>query len=302
MADIKEINDTLGTNLNGLSWLEKTQANGITKLATTTCAALALILITATSAWAKTVMVTGSNRGIGFEFVSQYAADGWDVIATSRSPSDDRELQALAAEMPNITVETLDVTDLGEIKALAAKYAGQPIDVLINNAGMIGDRERQSWGNLDQGLFEQMMAVNVFGPLKVSEAFADHVAASSDKKIIVISSTSGSISSVRSPPGTPYYAISKAAVNMAMKGVAERVRSQGIAVGIFMPGGVDTRMLRQAFGLSQTEAEEREDFDYRGFDPLSPEESVSAMRATIERLDLTRSGMFQNYDGSELPW
>ena len=174
--------------------------------------------------------------------------------------------------------------------------------MLVNNAGMIGDRPRQAWGDLDKGLFDQIMAVNVFGPLKVSEAFVGHVAVSEDKKIIVISSVSGSIASVRGAPGAPYYSISKSAVNMAMRGTAMRLKEQGITVGILHPGGVDTRMLRQAFGMSKAEAEAAEDFDYRGFRPLTTEESVSQMRTTIAGLTLDSSGDFLSYDGSTIPW
>lgn len=262
----------------------------------------AAVLFFAGDVAAKTVLVTGSNRGIGLEFVTQYAANGWDVIATSRSPGDDDDLQALARSNPKVVVEELDVTDLDEISALAAKYDGAAIDVLINNAGMFGDRAGQTWGQLDRELFDQVMAVNVFGPLKVTEAFADHVAASSDKKVVVISSAAGSIAAVRSPPGAPYYSISKASVNMAMRGAAMRLKDRGIAVAIFHPGGVDTRMLREAFGMSQAEAEAAEDFDYRGFTPLSTTDSVSQMIDTIEDLTLESSGDFVRYDGDNMRW
>lgn len=259
-------------------------------------------LITVTPVHAKTVLVTGSNRGIGLEFVTQYAKMGWDVIATSRSPADDAKLQALATARANITIEELDVTDLDEIARLAAKYEGATIDVLINNAGMFGNRPGQAWGALDRDMFRQMMDVNVFGPLKISEAFAKHVAASESKKIAVISSTAGSISLVSRPPGAPYYAISKAAVNMAMRGTAMRLKEQGIAVAIFMPGAVDTRMLREAVGLSQEDAEAATDYDYERFTPLTTAESVSQMIDTLNGLTLERSGDFINYDGSSVPW
>jgi len=258
--------------------------------------------LTSLSVEAKTVLITGSNRGIGLEFVTQYAAAGWDVIATSRSPANDEDLQALAAANPKIKIEQLDVTDLERISALAEAYKDTPIDVLINNAGMFGDRDGQTWGQLDRDLFQQVMDVNVVGPLKMSEAFAPHVAASTDKKIVVISSTAGSIASVQRSPGAPYYAISKAAVNMAMRGTAMRLKDQGIAVAILMPGAVDTRMLREAFGLDQATAEASDDFDYGGFSPLTTEQSVSQMRATTASLTLERSGDFLNYDGTTIPW
>ena len=263
---------------------------------------IAALSLVSAAASAKTVLVTGSNRGIGFEFVTQYAAAGWDVIATSRSPADDTELQALASANPNVTVEELDVTDVAEITALATKLEGAAIDVLINNAGMFGARDGQTWGQLDRDLFDQVMGVNVYGPLKVTEAFAPHVAASDEKKVVVISSAAGSIAAVQSPPGAPYYAISKAAVNMAMRGTAMRLKEDGISVGIFHPGGVDTRMLREAFGLSQEEAEANEDYDYRGFSPLTPEESVAQMREVIAGLNAENTGEFLRYDGGSVRW
>ena len=200
-----------------------------------------VLLALNSNAFSKTVLVTGSNRGIGLEFVAQYAALGWTVIATSRTPEDDAELHTLAEANPKIQIEQLDVTDPGQISALANKYRGTAIDLLINNAGMSGDRQPQAWGSIDKAAFDGLMAVNVFGPLKVSEAFAEHVAASEEKKIVVISSTAGSIASLTRPTPLPVLAISKTAVNMAMRTVAMRVKDQGIAVGILMPGAVDTR-------------------------------------------------------------
>ncbi|MGB1876611.1 MAG: SDR family oxidoreductase [Rhodospirillaceae bacterium] len=263
---------------------------------------LSLALCWSHGAAAETVLVTGSNRGLGLEFVKQYADLGWNVIATSRSPEDDADLQALATANESITIEKLDVADLEEIAALADKYRGTAIDVLMNNAGVFGDRPRQTWGTLDRDLFRQVMDINVFGPLKISEAFADHIAASETKKIAVISSTAGSLASIRNPPGAPYYAISKAAVNMAMRGTAMRLKDRGIAVAIFMPGAVDTRMLREAVGLTQEEAEAATDYDYKRFKPLTTKESVSQMISTLDALTLDLSGDFLNYDGKTIPW
>lgn len=258
------------------------------------------MLVSITSVSAKTVLVTGSNRGIGLEFVNQYAAAGWDVIATSRTPDDDADLRELAATQSNITVELMDVTNLEQITALARRYDGTAIDLLINNAGMIGGWYEQKWGALDRDLFEDMMAVNVFGPMKVTEAFADHVASSTDKKIVVISSQNGSLAKARGQ-GRAYYGISKAAVNMAMRGRALHLKDQGVIVGILHPGGVNTRMLRQGFGLTKEEAEATDTHDF-GFTPMTPEQSVTQMIKTIESLTIERSGDFLRYDGATVPW
>ena len=109
-----------------------------------------LILVFAPAlADAKTVLVTGGNRGIGLEFVNHYAAAGHTVIATARNPSRADDLNAMAATNPAIKVEELDVNDFEEIDALAAKYADTPIDILINNAGITGRPDRQRFGTID---------------------------------------------------------------------------------------------------------------------------------------------------------
>ena len=260
----------------------------------------ALLLVDALAA--ETVLVTGSNRGIGLEFVTHYAERGWTVIATSRSPQDDTELLALAEKRDNVKVEELDVTRLDQISALADKYEGTAIDLLINNAGLSGDRSRQAWGSLAVGQFDELMAVNVFGPLKISEAFAAHVAASDQGKIVAISSTAGSIASLNRATPLPLLAVSKTALNMAMRTVAMRLKEQGVTVVVLMPGAVDTRALRQAFGLSLEEAAAAVDFDYGNYPTMTTEQSVSQLVQVIDGLELEMTGTFLNYDGSEIPW
>ena len=254
------------------------------------------------AAHAETALVTGSNRGIGLQLVTQYAEDGWDVIATSRSPHDDDALNALAEKHSNLVVEQLDVTDMESIAALSAKYQGRAIDVLINNAGLLGGRPGQVWGNLDPDVFEQIMAVNVFGPLKVSEAFADHVAASEQKKLIVVSSTIGSISRMQNPTPFPLLATSKAAVNMAMRTVAMQLKEQDVVVAMLMPGLVRTRMTYQAGGMSLEEASQQTNFDIDRPGSISAEESAKRIRNVVASLDGSETGIFLNNDGSRLNW
>lgn len=251
---------------------------------------------------ADTVLVTGSNRGIGLELVAQYAADGWDVIATSRSPHDDDALQALANERANVTIEALDVTDMDQIAALARKLQGTRIDVLINNAGLLGGRPGQDWGNLSPDLFSQLMAVNVFGPMKVSEAFADHVAASGQKKIIVISSTIGSISRMENPTPFPILATSKAAVNMAMRTVAMQLKDQGVTVAMLMPGIVRTRMMYQAGGMSLEEASKQTEFEFDRPGTITAQESAMRIKKVVASIDGSETGIFLNNDGTSIDW
>ena len=86
-----------------------------------------------------TVLITGANRGIGYEFAKQYAERGWQVIACARQPDEADALQKLAAEFPALHIETLDVSDVDSIDALATQLASRPVDILINNAGVFGD-------------------------------------------------------------------------------------------------------------------------------------------------------------------
>jgi NAD(P)-dependent dehydrogenase (short-subunit alcohol dehydrogenase family) len=142
----------------------------------------------------STILITGSNRGLGLEFVKQYAAAGWNVIATARDVTGAKELRELVARYSRVTLEKLDLVDRAGIKALAAKYRGRPIDVLLNNGGLLGDMKAQQLGSLDYKQFEEVMAVNVYAPLAMAEAFQDSVAASTQKKIVSMTSRSGVIS------------------------------------------------------------------------------------------------------------
>ena len=246
---------------------------------------LSILLLTA-PAFAKTVLVTGANRGIGLEFVRHYADAGCDVIATARTPSRADELNAMAAANDNIVVEELDVNDFAEVDALAAKYNGTAIDVLINNAGITGRPDRQRFGTIDYATFEAVMNTNVRGPLKITEAFTAHVAASEEKKVVVVTSSEGSIGSVRSNR-QPFYRASKAAVNMVMRNIALPLKEQGITVVLVNPGPVDTDMMAAA----------------RGRMPLRTTElAVDEMVAVTDTATLDDSGTFYHFDGTELPW
>jgi NAD(P)-dependent dehydrogenase (short-subunit alcohol dehydrogenase family) len=232
-----------------------------------------------------TVLVTGANRGIGLEYIRQYGARGWNVIATARRPAEATELNALAAANPRITVEALDVSDLGSIDALARKYAGKPVDVLVNNAGITGNARNQVLGKLDWPEFEQVLRTNVIGPLKMVEAFLPSIEAGRQKKIVNVSSSEGSIGSVIQGR-TYFYRASKAALNMEMRNLAAVVRGKGIAVAMINPGPVDTDMMA---GVPKTMLRTRED-------------SVADLIRITDRLTLENTGVFWNFSGEQLPW
>ena len=252
-------------------------------------AASGVTLAQSVDASQPTVLITGSNRGIGLAFAEYYAAAGWNVIATARSPERAEELQTLAEHNAHVIVEQLDVTDWDRIAELAAQYDGTPIDLLINNAGIYGDLDKQEWGSLDPAEFDQINAVNVLGPLKMAEAFADHVAASRQKKIVSITSGAGSVSPDRVAGGGMFYAISKAALNMAMRKTRAELEPRGIVVATIAPGIVNTEML--ATNRPSLVARAR-----------TAEESVASIAAVIDGLDQTYDGRPRNFDGSVLPW
>ncbi len=230
-----------------------------------------------------TVLITGSNRGIGLALANEYAAQGWHVIATCRTPSKATDLQALAAQNPHVVIEELDVTDFDEIDALAAKYEGVPIDVLLNNAGIAGGRDAQILGKFKYEAMEKVMAVNVVGPLRMAEAFVDNVAASDQKKIITISSTQGSIAKTF---GMSYfYRASKTAVNMVMHNLAMELKGRGITVGLVSPGMVDTDLMK---GLP--------------LPLIPPAESAAAIYKVVEDFDLDKTGSFISHRGEVVPW
>ena len=131
-----------------------------------------------------TVLITGSNRGLGLEFSRQYAEAGWNVIATCRNPEQAEELKALTKKHKQVAIEKMDVTSDSEVEILAAKYKSQPIDVLLNNAGIYGTLEKQTLGGFDFEELKHVFDVNTIGSLRVSAAFLDNVASSKQKKII----------------------------------------------------------------------------------------------------------------------
>jgi NAD(P)-dependent dehydrogenase (short-subunit alcohol dehydrogenase family) len=265
-------------------------------------AALAGWLAKWPAAVAATVMITGANSGIGLEFAKQYAAEGWTVIATHRRAEPPKTLTDLVAKYPKVRIESLDVTNLDQANALATKLAGVPIDVLINNAGVYNDRSKcsgddeacpgdwtvENFGNLKFSLLDTMLAVNIKGPLIVSQAFYKNVLASTQKKIIAISSSNGTLTGEAVPrPGAIFYRMSKAALNREMQIVAASTKKDGVTVVMFNPG--------------PTLTERQEYLDGRA-GMLKTSFTVGNMVKTIDKVKVADTGKFLRYDGVTEPW
>ncbi len=229
-----------------------------------------------------TILLTGANRGLGLEFARQYAAEGWRIFAACRVPGAAKDLQELAAEGGGrVRILPMDVTDTGSVRAAAAGLKGQPIDVLLNNAGVGGTRGER-FGNVDYAAWAKVLDINSLGPLRVVEAFVENVAQGEQKRIVTITSGMGSIADNNSG-GRYAYRSSKAAVNMVMKSVAVDLAPRGITCVVLSPGWVRTDM-----GGPDGE--------------LSPAESITALRSVIAALRPEDSGRFLSRNGKSYPW
>lgn len=222
------------------------------------------------------VLITGAARGLGLDFVRQYAAKGWTVHACARDPG----AAALKAIKGEVLCHKLDVTDYESVAALAKTLSGEAIDVLINNAGVAG-REAGVLGSIDPAVWRDTFEINALAPLMMAEAFVEHVARSKDRKMIAISSRLGSIG--LNDGGRYAYRASKAALNMQWTSLAKDTAGKGLICVVLHPGWVQTDM----GGTAAT---------------LAIEQSVPAMVKVIDGLKSADTGRFFNYDGSGIVW
>lgn len=220
------------------------------------------------------VLVTGAGRGLGLEFARQYAELGWNLIATVRSAPDGEKLREFGAR-----VELLDMRDFAQVAAFGERLAGEPLDLLIANAGMTSPGEMRSAEEAER--FLEVLAVNSVAPTLLASALAPNVIAAKGK-MIAITSQMGSIADNGSG-GWLAYRASKAALNAAWKTLAVEWASAPIAIAMLHPGWVQTDMGGRAA-------------------PLSPAESVSALRQVIDGLGSRNKGLFLNQKGETLPW
>ncbi len=228
-----------------------------------------------------TILITGASRGIGLEFVRQYAREGATVLACCRDPKSAKELNEIAKESGGkVRLLPLDVSATDSIAALARDLKGLAIDVLINNAGISGPR-KQGADAIDPEGWLETFRVNSVAPVLVSQAFRENVLHGGEKKIVAITSMMGS---TEDHGGGMYaYRSSKAALNNAMHGLSREWAKDGIAIGIFHPGWVRTDMGGKNAAVAV-------------------EDSVSGLRKRIAELNLKNSGNYVDYAGAELRW
>jgi NAD(P)-dependent dehydrogenase (short-subunit alcohol dehydrogenase family) len=254
-----------------------------------------LLLMIATlpfPAAAETVMVTGSNRGIGLEFVKQYATRGWTVIATHRRDMPPQSLVEVSQAHPGqITIEQMDVADHGQIMALAQKLKAVPIDLIINNAALTSDFEnltRHSFGTLDHSQFDRWMAVNAHGPLMVSEAFIENVKASEQKKIVSLTSLLSSFERNLGRPGSFYWdKASKVALNAIMLNLSYDLKDDGVIVALVSPGIVRVEKTQHL---------------PRRPNQIDTHVSVAGLIKVIDELTMEKTGSFTRYNGNPVPF
>jgi len=227
------------------------------------------------------IVITGANRGIGLEFTRQYLDRGDHVEAVARSPEGAGALAQLASSAGGrLRVHGCDVASDQGARALAASLGEVAVDVLINNAGVMG--KMQALDALDHGDMLRTFDINALGPVRVTAALLPHLRRASTRKVAHISSGMGSISDNTSG-GAYGYRMSKAALNMACRSMAIDLRGEGFKVVTMNPGWVQTDM-----GGSGA--------------PTPVATSVGLMIERIDGLTPEQSGLFVDYRGHTWAW
>ncbi|MDG2242454.1 MAG: SDR family oxidoreductase [Rhodospirillaceae bacterium] len=236
-----------------------------------------------------TLLITGANRGLGFNLLKLYDQDGWTIHACCRNPDSATGLKAVAdASSGRITLHALDVEDPSTISSLKNTLGDNPIDMLINMAGYLGEKALtepnglQPFGATDFDIMEKAYRINCIGPLRVCEALVDNVEASHKKIIINVSSIVGSIGA--DDFGNFYmYRPSKAALNAVTHAMALNLKDRGITVIPFHPGFTKTDM-----GGPTADIE--------------IEESVTGIKAVLDQVTIADTGRYLTWEGGELAW
>ena len=227
----------------------------------------------------QTALITGANRGIGLNLVKQFLKAGWQVVAACRKPDSAPALAALAC--PQLQVLPLDVTDARSVLALVAALDGRALDVLVNNAGIMGPAQ-QNVRDMDYDAFLQTLNVNAVAPLRVSAALLPNLKLSKRPRIVTVSSQMGAFA-LDMGPGHIAYSSSKSAVSKVMQLMAKELSPEGIIVCPVHPGWVKTDM-----GGPNAMVE--------------PADSAAGLFKLIDGLQLQHSGRFWTWEGQEHAW
>lgn len=227
-----------------------------------------------------TVFITGANRGLGLEFVRQYASENWRVLASCRNLVHAKELHQLAQHFDNITLLQLDITNPIQLGHIADKYSDTNIDLLINNAS--ARPKHDDLGHISIDNMKEAFLINAIAPLKVAEKFLDNVSRSHLKTVISISNKMGSIK--ENAPGESYsYTASKAALNMVMRNMAMDLKEKNIKVFMVHPGNTKAQ-----YGGQNVK--------------IDPEQSVINIRNLLHRLTESETGSFYDAHGNNIDW
>lgn len=227
------------------------------------------------------ILITGTNRGIGLEFVSQYLNRGDKVIATCRDPQGAHKLKELQSANSDLQVLPLDVSQPDSYAEFAASLNGQAVDVFINNAGVYGPRSA-GFGEVTVEDWLPVLQINTIAPLLLTQALIDNFRQGNNGKLVYVTSKMGSIADNTS--GASYiYRSSKTALNQVVKSLSADLAGDGLTAVVVHPGWVQTDM----GGPSAL---------------IDTQTSVSGMISVIDGLSVADSGKFFNYDGSPIPW
>lgn len=231
----------------------------------------------------SSILVTGSNRGLGLEWVRQYAALGWRVYATCRFPDQADALQQLSAQFPDVSLHRLDVTHDEDIQALAESLQNTSLDILVNNAGVYFERwGKDKLGSIDYTAWSDTYQVNVLGAIRSTEALRHCLARGNKRLVVMTTSHMGSLAEIAAPNDYAYRS-SKAALNAVVRGLVHELASSGIGILLVHPGWVRTRMGGNQGRYSVTE-------------------SVDNMRKLVDNFRQQDSGRFYRCDGQLIPW
>ena len=228
-----------------------------------------------------TVLITGTNRGIGLEFVKQFLAREDTVLATCRDMGSATVLRQLNNDTRKLHIFELDGSSQKSMEDLTLQLAGHAIDIFINNAGVYGPRD-STFGKVSANEWAKVLQVNAKAPMILTQLLIDNLRDGSDKKLLYITSKMGSIDDNKGG-GSYVYRSSKAALNAVVKSISVDLRDSGFSVAVLHPGWVQTDMGGPNALIDVTT-------------------SVSKMIDVIDNLNFHNSGSFFNYDGGIIPW